>query len=157
MPRNRCLAHHRTVHVRHTQVSTSASPRTEPSLPGTATARPGHLDGLIGGPAQPPARRSAPHPPSPTGAYGEWPPGVPDGHSWCLSPVVAPDGGATGGHLRLRISSAAWGTTLNRSPTTPKSASSKIGASASLFTATIVFEVCMPARCWMAPEMPSAM
>ena len=59
-------------------------------------------------------------------------------------------------YLRLRISSAAWGTTLNRSPTTPKSASSKIGASPSLFTATIVFEVCMPARCWIAPEMPSA-
>jgi hypothetical protein len=26
-----------------------------------------------------------------------------------------------------------------------------------LFTATIVFEVCMLARCWMAPEIPSAM
>ena len=49
------------------------------------------------------------------------------------------------------------GTTLNRSPTTPKSARSKIGASASLLTATIVFDVCMPARCWIAPEMPSAM
>ena len=41
-----------------------------------------------------------------------------------------------------------------RSPTTPKSTSSKIGASSSLLTATIVFEVCMPARCWIAPEMP---
>ena len=59
-------------------------------------------------------------------------------------------------YLRLRISSAACGTTLNRSPTTPKSASSKIGASASLLTATMVLEVCMPARCWIAPEMPSA-
>ena len=39
----------------------------------------------------------------------------------------------------------------------PKSASSKIGASGSLLMATIVFEVCMPARCWMAPEMPTAM
>ena len=46
---------------------------------------------------------------------------------------------------------------MNRSPTTPKSASSKIGASGSLFTAMIVLEVCMPARCWMAPEMPTAM
>ena len=27
----------------------------------------------------------------------------------------------------------------------------------SLFTATIVFDVCIPARCWIAPEMPSAM
>lgn len=52
--------------------------------------------------------------------------------------------------------STACGTTLNRSPTTPKSAMSKIGASASLFTATIVFEVCMPALCWIAPEMPRA-
>src|SRR5829696_8396197 len=32
----------------------------------------------------------------------------------------------------------------------------KMGASASLLTATIVLEVCMPARCWMAPEMPTA-
>jgi hypothetical protein len=58
---------------------------------------------------------------------------------------------------RLVISSVSWGATWNRSPTTPKSASSKIGASASLLIATIVFEVCMPARCWMAPEMPTAM
>src|ERR671920_670819 len=43
------------------------------------------------------------------------------------------------------------------SPTTPKSTSSKIGASSSLLTATMVFEVCMPARCWIAPEMPLAM
>src|SRR5271165_2527987 len=32
-----------------------------------------------------------------------------------------------------------------------------MGASGSLLTATIVLEVCMPARCWMAPEMPTAM
>jgi hypothetical protein len=44
-----------------------------------------------------------------------------------------------------------------QSPTTPKSAISKIDASASLFTATIVFDVCIPARCWIAPEMPRAM
>src|SRR6516162_4917806 len=31
-----------------------------------------------------------------------------------------------------------------------------MGASASLLTATIVLEVCIPARCWMAPEMPTA-
>src|SRR5699024_3865904 len=31
-----------------------------------------------------------------------------------------------------------------------------MGASSSLLTATIVFEVCMPARCWIAPEMPLA-
>ena len=58
--------------------------------------------------------------------------------------------------LRLVISSVAAGRTVCRSPTTPKSTSSKIGASSSLFTATIVFEVCMPARCWIAPEMPLA-
>jgi hypothetical protein len=33
----------------------------------------------------------------------------------------------------------------------------KIGASASLFTATMALDVCMPARCWIAPEMPAAM
>ena len=54
------------------------------------------------------------------------------------------------------ISSVAAGRTVCRSPTTPKSTSSKIGASSSLLTATIVFEVCMPARCWIAPEMPAA-
>ncbi len=54
------------------------------------------------------------------------------------------------------ISAESFGTTLKRSPTTPKSVSSKIGASGSLLTATITFEVCMPARCWMAPEMPIA-
>ncbi len=39
------------------------------------------------------------------------------------------------------------GTTVNRSPTMPKSATSKMGASASLLIATMVFAVCMPARC----------
>lgn len=48
------------------------------------------------------------------------------------------------------------GTTWNRSPTTPKSAISKIGASGSLLIATMVLAVCMPARCWMAPETPIA-
>lgn len=59
-------------------------------------------------------------------------------------------------YLRAVISSVAVGTTVLRSPMTPKSASSKIGASGSLLMATIVFDVCMPARCWMAPEMPTA-
>src|SRR5262249_43281966 len=58
--------------------------------------------------------------------------------------------------VRFSISSTSCGTTLNRSPTTPKSASSKIGASGSLFTTMIVFDVCIPARCWIAPEMPTA-
>ena len=59
--------------------------------------------------------------------------------------------------LRRRISSVSAGTTVNRSPTTPKSAKEKIGASGSLLMATMYCEVCMPARCWMAPEMPQAM
>ncbi len=58
--------------------------------------------------------------------------------------------------LRSLTFSVAAGRTVCRSPTTPKSTSSKIGASGSLLTATIVFEVCMPARCWIAPEMPLA-
>src|SRR5262249_17208256 len=57
---------------------------------------------------------------------------------------------------RRAISSVSCGTTLNRSPTTPKSASSRIGASGSLLITMMVFEVCMPARCWIAPEMPTA-
>src|ERR1043166_9103333 len=31
-----------------------------------------------------------------------------------------------------------------------------MGASGSLLTTAIVFDVCMPARCWIAPEMPTA-
>lgn len=59
----------------------------------------------------------------------------------------------------FRRASRAWmsaGTTVNTSPTTPKSAISKMGASASWLMATMVLAVCMPARCWMAPEIPSA-
>src|SRR4051812_45025365 len=57
---------------------------------------------------------------------------------------------------RFLTSSVACGSTVNRSPTTPKSTSSKIGASGSLLIATIVLDVCMPARCWIAPEIPLA-
>lgn len=58
----------------------------------------------------------------------------------------------------LRASSAeiTWGTTLKTSPTMPKSAISKIGASPSLLMATMVLAVCIPALCWIAPEMPRA-
>ena len=45
------------------------------------------------------------------------------------------------------IADTSCGTTVKTSPTTPKSAISKIGASASLLTAMMVFAVCMPARC----------
>ena len=83
---------------------------------------------------------------------------------WVVAGRPAPGGwaGCWGGWraahqpFRLAISSVRAGMIVNRSPTTPKSASWKMGASASLLTATIVFEVCMPARCWMAPEMPTA-
>src|SRR5262249_16224224 len=66
-------------------------------------------------------------------------------------------GGFSGQPLRLVSSSVSCGATVNRSPTTPKSASSKIGASGSLLMATMVLDVCMPARCWIAPEIPTAM
>ena len=52
--------------------------------------------------------------------------------------------------------SVSSGTTLNRSPTSPRSATWKIGASSSLLIAMIVLESFMPARCWIAPEMPTA-
>lgn len=49
------------------------------------------------------------------------------------------------------------GTALNKSATSPWSATWKIGASGSLLMATMVLESFMPAKCWMAPEMPTAM
>jgi hypothetical protein len=49
------------------------------------------------------------------------------------------------------------GTTLNRSPTIPKWATSKIGALGSELMATIMSAPFMPARCWMAPLIPQAM
>ena len=48
-----------------------------------------------------------------------------------------------------------WGTMVKRSPTTPKSAISKIGASGSELTATMVLEDCMPPRWCTAPETPA--
>ena len=52
--------------------------------------------------------------------------------------------------------SVSSGTNLNKSPTRPKSATWKIGASSSLLIATINLESFIPARCWIAPEMPIA-
>jgi len=77
--------------------------------------------------------------------------GAPTGAAWL-------GGSQAAAHqpFRLVTSSVSRGTTLNRSPTTPKSEMAKIGASASLLMATIVLDVCMPARCWIAPEMPTA-
>ena len=58
--------------------------------------------------------------------------------------------------LRARTSSTSFGTIVCRSPTTPRSENSKIGAFGSLLIETITFAPCMPTLCWIAPEMPSA-
>lgn len=55
------------------------------------------------------------------------------------------------------IFSSISGTALNKSATNPQSETWKIGASGSLFMATIVFESFIPAKCWIAPEIPTAM
>ena len=60
-------------------------------------------------------------------------------------------------YWRARRSSVSFGAICARSPTTPTSAKSKIGAFGSLLTATIVPDPCMPTLCWIAPEMPRAM
>ncbi len=52
--------------------------------------------------------------------------------------------------------SVSSGTILKRSPTKPTSATWKIGASSSLLMAMMTLESFMPARCWIAPEMPTA-
>src|SRR5680860_1433568 len=63
---------------------------------------------------------------------------------------------ANGSQLeRASIAPISFGTTVKTSPTRPKSATSKIGTSASLLMAMIVFAVCIPDRCCIAPEIPS--
>ena len=59
-------------------------------------------------------------------------------------------------HFLVRTSSVNRGTISWRSPTTPRSAYSKIGACGSLLIATITPEPCMPTLCWIAPEIPTA-
>src|ERR1700736_4751670 len=59
--------------------------------------------------------------------------------------------------LRERTSWISCGTILWTSPTTPRSAILKIGASGSLLMAMIVLAPFIPTVCCMAPEMPSAM
>lgn len=56
----------------------------------------------------------------------------------------------------IHIFSFISGIALKRSPTSPRSATWKIGASGSLLMATISLESFMPAMCWMAPEIPTA-
>src|SRR5206468_6195542 len=57
---------------------------------------------------------------------------------------------------RCSTSSVSLGTISCRSPTTPRSQNSKIGAFGSLLIATTVPEPCMPTLCWIAPEIPQA-
>ena len=63
-------------------------------------------------------------------------------------------------YLRAAIAfltfSVSSGRIFKASPTTPKSATSKIGAVESLFIAMITSDSSMPARCCMAPDMPQA-
>ena len=77
---------------------------------------------------------------------------------------MAPNGGGKSIGLatsqpqpRARTSSVSFGTIWCRSPTTPMSQKSKIGAFGSLLIATIVPEPCIPTLCWIAPEIPQAM
>lgn len=53
-------------------------------------------------------------------------------------------------------SSTMRGTTLETSPTIPRSATSKMGASGFLLIAMINSDSSIPARCWIAPEIPQA-
>ncbi len=59
--------------------------------------------------------------------------------------------------VRRRTSSVSAGSTVKRSPTTPRSAMRRIGASASLVIATMRREPFMPTACCSAPLMPAAM
>ena len=68
--------------------------------------------------------------------------------------LSAPSGKLRWSYFRASSSAMTCGTTSKMSPTMPKSAISKIGASASLLMATMVSEVCIPTRCCTAPEMP---
>ena len=54
------------------------------------------------------------------------------------------------------IASVSLGTILCRSPTTPRSENSKIGALGSLLIARMFSEFCIPTLCWIAPEIPAA-
>ncbi len=58
---------------------------------------------------------------------------------------------------RFSISSVRAGTTLKRSPTTPRSAIFRIGASGSFVIATIRLAPFIPTMCWSAPLIPAQM
>src|SRR5205807_4730470 len=52
--------------------------------------------------------------------------------------------------------SVSLGRILLRSPITPRSENSKIGAFESLLIATMFSDPCIPTLCWIAPEIPAA-
>src|SRR5690606_21266102 len=66
-------------------------------------------------------------------------------------------GRLSGVQLLAWSASISFGSTLCTSPTMPRSATPKIGASWSLLTAMMCLEPFMPTMCWVAPEMPAAM
>src|SRR5271154_4556820 len=75
--------------------------------------------------------------------------------------LVRADGATRPPHLgpgqpRAFRASINLGTTLWTSPTTPRSATEKMGASWSLLMAMMFFDPFMPTRCWVAPEIPHA-
>ena len=63
---------------------------------------------------------------------------------------------SAGSDQRALRASIRAGRTLCTSPTMPRSATPKIGASWSLLMATMFFEPFMPTMCCVAPEMPQA-
>ena len=91
------------------------------------------------------------------------------GRSLSLSTAWASGRGRARRHLGVRDPGAAQdqplafsasisaGSTLCTSPTMPRSATEKIGASWSLLTAMMFLEPFIPTRCWVAPEIPHAM
>ena len=100
-----------------------------------------------------------------TGRDGPIGPGSPLGCRSARAAVDAPSptGGDPGRRPRvgqvqpLALSaSMSAGSTLCTSPTMPRSATEKIGASWSLLMATMFLEPFMPTRCWVAPEIPQA-
>src|SRR4051794_5112762 len=76
-------------------------------------------------------------------------------HGWDSTPG-GPARGRRRYPLRAAIASVSFGTTVSASPTTPRSANSKMGALASLLMATITPEFIIPTLCWIAPETPAA-
>ena len=71
-------------------------------------------------------------------------------------PAHPPELGAHRASLRASSRSITAGTTVRASPTTPRSASSKIGAAGSLLTARMQWACLTPITCWGAPLMPTA-